>query len=351
MTGLQAVIELHRPWLDLAVDIEIPEGSTAVLLGPNGAGKSTAVAVIAGHLPLDAGQVQLGDRSLDEPDAGIFVPPRDRHLGIVFQDLLLFPSMDVADNVAFGLRSRGIPRGQARETALGWLDRLGVAGMAERRPGQLSGGEARRVALARALVTEPELLLLDEPLSDLDASARVQVRRVVSDHLDAFPGPRLLVTHDPAEAAMLGDEVFVIEEGSLTQRGAPGSLRLSPRTRYVADLVGTNLFTGTGEGSSVVADGHVLHTAHAGLTGPVVAIIHPRAVTLHLEPPSGSARNTWQTTVRRIEHLGERIRVELGHPLPLTAEVTPGALTDLRLTPGSQVWVSVKATEIQVDEA
>ncbi|MGH8945150.1 MAG: sulfate/molybdate ABC transporter ATP-binding protein [Acidimicrobiia bacterium] len=350
MSGLDAVIELHRPWLDLGLTLEVAPGSTAVLLGPNGAGKSTAVNVIAGALPLDDGHLRLGDRVLDDPGTGVFLTPDQRNVGIVFQDLLLFPNLDVVDNVAFGLRSRGISAAASREEARRWLDRLDVNHVAGRKPAELSGGEAQRVALARAMVIDPELLLLDEPMAALDATARVQVRRVVADHLQAFTGPRLLVTHDPAEAAVLGDEVFVIEQGSLTQRGEPASLRLRPRSRYVADLVGTNLVTGRGEGSRIVADGHVLQTAYRGLSGPVAAIIHPRAVALHLARPSGSARNNWRTMVRMIEDLGERVRVELGEPLPLTAEVTPDALSELALAPASEVWVSIKATEIEVTE-
>jgi molybdate transport system ATP-binding protein len=349
MSGLQARIHLSRPWLELHLSIEVPAGTTAVLLGPNGAGKTTAVMAIAGHIALDDGRIRLGERALDDPESGVFVPPPQRRIGVVFQDRLLFPTMDVADNVAFGPRSRGVGRGLARDAAVQWLDRLGLSGYAEHRPGQLSGGEAQRVALARALNSEPEMLLLDEPLSALDATSRPQVRRIIADYLNGFAGPRLVVTHDPVEATLLGDEVFVVEEGALTQRGAPAQLRLRPATRYVADLVGTNLLTGVASDGRVDVGGHVLQVAEAA-TGPVRLIIHPRAVGLHPGPPAGSARNSWETRVTLLEDLGERVRLEVGDPLPLIAEVTPAAVSDLALTPGKQVWVSIKATEITVSE-
>lgn len=351
MSNLDARIRLSRPWLDLDLSIEVPPGKTAVLLGPNGAGKTTALMVIAGHIPLDHGRIMLGDRVLDDPDAGVFVPPEDRGIGVVFQDRLLFPTMSVADNIAFGPRSGGIGHRLARAAAIEWLDRLELPDVAERRPADLSGGEAQRVALARALNTTPEMLLLDEPFADLDATSRRQMRRMTSAYLEEFSGPRVVVTHDPLEATLLGDEVFVMEEGRLTQRGDASALRLRPATRYVADLVGTNLLRGMAQGDRVVVDGHVFHVADGGVMGPVSLIIHPRAVGLHVGPPAGSARNSWQTRVMVIEDLGERVRLEVGDPLPLTAEVTPAAIADLGLAPGSSVWVSIKATEITISEA
>lgn len=351
MSGLQARLDLGRPWLDLHLPIDVPEGATAVLLGPNGAGKTTAVMAIAGHIALDDGWIRLGERVLDAPDSGVFVPPSQRRVGVVFQDHLLFPTMDAAENAAFGLRSRGVGRAEARAAAVEWLERLGVAGISDRMPAALSGGEAQRVALARALITGPDMLLLDEPLSALDASSRSQVRRVIADHLEGFAGPRLVVTHDPTEATLLGDEVFVIENGALTQRGDPAQLRLRPATRYVADLVGTNLLTGMASDGRVDVDGHELQVAEPSSTGPVTLIIHPRAVGLHTDPPAGSARNRWETRINLLEDLGERVRLEVGDPLPLIAEVTPAAVTDLGLTPGKPVWVSIKATEITISES
>lgn len=213
-----------------AVDVrlEVAPGHTAALLGPNGAGKSTVVSVLAGLMPLDAGQISLDGRALDDPARSLFVPPEERGIGVVFQDYVLFPHLTVSENVAFGLRSRKVPRHEAADRAAQWLERLGLAGMGDRKPRDLSGGQAQRVALARALIAEPLLLLLDEPLAALDATTRVELRRTLDDHLEHFAGPRLLITHDPTEAFLLADQVHVMEDGAVTQVGTADDIRLRP---------------------------------------------------------------------------------------------------------------------------
>ena len=347
--GLDARVVVARAAFTLDVRLAIEPGETVALLGPNGAGKSTVVHAIAGLVPLDAGRIALGETVLDEPSAGIFVAPERREIGVVFQDYVLFPHLGVADNVAFGLRSRGLSRPAARARAEEWLDRLGLAGLGRRRPGDLSGGQAQRVALARALATEPDALLLDEPLAALDATTRVELRRVLADHLAGFAGPRLLITHDPTEAFLLADRIEVIEDGAVTQAGAADDIRLRPRTRYAADLAGANLVRGTASGGVVAVDGHSLAVADTAISGTVLATIHPRAIAVHRRRPEGSPRNTWETTVTRVEHYGDRVRLQTGPPLPLTAEITPGAERSLDLAPGARVWLSIKATEIGVE--
>jgi molybdate transport system ATP-binding protein len=336
----------ERFTLDVALDIA--PGRTVALLGPNGAGKSTAVAVLAGLIAIDRGRIALGDTTLDDPDRGVFVPPEERGVGVVFQDYALFPHLTVVRNVAFGLRSRGVARHPAREQAAEWLARLGIGELADRRPADLSGGQAQRVALARALIAEPDMLLLDEPLAALDVTTRVQLRRTLAHHLAEFGGPRLLITHDPTEAFLLADEIHVIEDGRITQTGSADDIRLRPRTPYAADLAGSNLLIGTASGGIVTTGGHRLHVADTHLDGAVLATVHPRAIALHRHQPEGSPRNAWPTSVTLIEDLGERIRLNVGDPLPLTAEVTPDGLRSLELAPGSPVWVSIKATEITI---
>jgi molybdate transport system ATP-binding protein len=348
--GLDASIRLVRGD-DFVLDtpLTIPSGRTVALLGPNGAGKSTVVAAIAGLLPIDRGHIALGDRVFDDPAAGILIPAEERGVGVVFQDYVLFPHLTVADNVAFGLRSRKMKKGPALAAARGWLERLGIDDLADRRPSDLSGGQAQRVALARALITEPDLLLLDEPLAALDATTRVDLRRALADHLERFTGPRMLITHDPTEAFLLADEIHVIEAGKITQVGSPDDIRLRPRTPYIADLAGSNLLVGIAADGTVTVGDHPIAVADTHISGSVLATVHPRAIAVSTARPGGSPRNSWETKVGRIEHYGDRVRIQVVDPLPITAEITPAALDDLGIGEGSAVWLSIKATEISVE--
>ncbi len=342
-------VTIHRSngfSLDIALDL--PEGRTTALLGPNGAGKSTAIDALAGLVRIDGGRIRIGDRVVDDPTADVFVPPARRRVGVVFQDGRLFDHLSVADNVAFGPRSRGLGRADARRRAIAWLDRLGLGDLAGRRPAELSGGQAQRAGLCRALASDPDLLLLDEPLSALDVRGRASLRRTLAAHLSELAAPRLLVTHDPIEAFLLADRVAVIEDGRLTQTGTPDEIRQHPRTTYIAELVGTNLLRGTASGGAVTIGAHRLTVADTTIDGAVLAIVHPRAIALSPERPEGSQRNVWRSRLGRVEHLGDRVRVSTSTPVPLTAEVTPGAVTELGLVPGSTVWLAIKATEIDV---
>lgn len=345
--GLEAEIQLRRSdTFGVNVALSISPGETVALLGPNGAGKSTTLAALAGLLPIDAGSIALDGVVLDNPDAGIFVAAEERRVGVVFQDYLLFPHLSAVENVAFGLRSRGVSRQEALVTSEGWLARLGLHRLRESGPGSLSGGQAQRVALARALATEPRLLLLDEPMSALDVTTRTELRRALGEHLAEFNGPRLLITHDPIEALLLADRIQIMEHGSITQTGSGDDILLHPQTPYAADLAGSNLIRGMARDGAIDVGDHSLHVADEIPDGPVLVTIHPNAVSVHTRRPEGSPRNTWPTTVERIEQLGTRARLQTGAPLPLTVEVTAAAGKELGLVPGSEIWVAVKATEI-----
>ena len=347
--GLEATFVVSRgESFQLELSLSVAPGRTVALLGPNGAGKSTAVAVLAGLLPIDDGRVALTGITLDDPEREVFVPPEARRVGVVFQDYLLFPHLSVIDNVAFGLRSRKVSREESTARAGEWLDRMGLGPQARRKPGDLSGGQAQRVALARALVIEPDLLLLDEPLSALDVTTRVQLRRALSEHLEGFAGPRLLITHDPTEAFLLADEIHILEDGRVSQAGTAEEIRLRPRTRYAADLAGSNLVAGVARDGVVDTGAHLLHIADHEINGSVLVTIRPSAISVHLREPEGSPRNAWKTTVDLIEHLGERARLSTGGPLQLAVEVTEEAARALDLVEGTPVWVSIKATEITV---
>jgi molybdate transport system ATP-binding protein len=343
---LHAHIALGLGTFALDVDLAVQPGEVLAVLGPNGSGKTTMLRALAGLAPLDRGEIRLDDTVLDDPARRIFVPPEHRPVGLVFQQYLLFEHLDALDNVAFGLRARGVPRSDARRRARAWLDRVGLDGHARARPRELSGGQAQRVALARALAIEPRMLLLDEPLAALDARTRRQVRRDLRRHLDAFDGIRILVTHDPVDAYALADRVAVFDHGTIVQSGTLTEITAHPRSRYVAELIGTNLISGTlAEDGLVTADG--VHVAViADFTGPGFAVVRPQSITLSRHDADTSARNTFTGTVDDIDRLGDRVRVGIDAPLHLTAEITAGALDTLALRPGDRVHASIKATDI-----
>jgi len=334
--------------LELDVEFDVAPGRVVGLLGPNGAGKTTLLRVLAGLLAPDEGRVVLDDVVLDDTSRGIHVPPEARPVGVVFQHYVLFPHLSALENVAFGLRSRGIPKAEARRTAAEWLSRVGLEGFFSNKPKQLSGGQAQRVALARALATQPRLLLLDEPLAALDASTRLETRRELRRQLDGYDGVRVLVTHDPVEAIALAERLIVLEDGRISQTGAPREISEQPRSRYVADLVGVNLYRGWAENDEVRIGAAGRLVAPGAGRGEVFAVVHPRAVALYRTPPGGTPRNVWEGTVEALDLEGERVRVRVNGPLPIVAEVTPGAVADLQLGDGGTIWASVKATEVMV---
>jgi molybdate transport system ATP-binding protein len=342
--SLHAEVRVRRNGFTLDVSLDVDVGETVAVLGPNGAGKTTLLRALAGLIAIE-GRVELDGEVLDDSTAGRHLPTERRRVGLVFQDHVLFPHMSVLQNVAFGLK--GDPMQKARD----WLGRAGLLEMADRMPGELSGGQAQRVALIRTLATQPRLLLLDEPLSALDVSVRAETRRELSSRLAAFEGVRILVTHDPLEAIALADRLVVMEQGKVVQQGTPTDVTARPRSRFVADLAGVNLLRGRAHHDHVELDGGGTLAAPDAGEGEVLAVIHPRAVALFLARPEGTPRNVWRATAEELDLQGDRVRVRLGGTIPLVAEVTPGAVRDLHLDRGAEVWAAVKATEISVYRA
>ncbi len=334
--------------LDLQVALDAADGETVAVLGPNGAGKSTLLRVLAGLVPLDAGLVRIDDMVMDEPATRTYVVPERRSVGVMFQDYLLFPHLTVLENVAFGLRSRGTSRAESRRRANEWLTRVGMADRAGAKPGALSGGQQQRVALARALVTEPRLLLLDEPLAALDVGTRIELRRDLRAQLATFGGARLIVTHELLDAVALADRLVVLEDGRVAQSGSVQEVAARPRSRYVADLVGVNLLHGVARDHEVVLDGGGVVVTADPVAGDVCVAIQPHSVSLHRVRPEGSPRNVWSGRVRGVDLLGDRVRIHVDGVVPIVAEVTAGAVGDLGLHDGVDVWATVKATEIAV---
>ena len=355
-SGLQMQATIARDAFTVTVDLSVGNGEVLGVIGPNGAGKTTLLRALAGLLPITAGRITLNGQILDEPGARRFTPVERRPVGLVFQNYRLFPHLGVADNIAFGPRSRGEPRRVAATIAQGWLDRFGLAELAHRKPGQLSGGQAQRVALARALAAEPQLLLLDEPLAALDAQTRLQIRSELRRHLREFGGPTLLVTHDPLEAMVMTDRLLVLESGRIVQQGRPADIARRPATQYVARLVGLNLYEGvvgpsgqvalSGGGTLVAAVGAAATPTATG--DPVLVAVRPSAIALYREQPQHlSARNVWQGRIHGLELLDDRVRVQVSGPPDALVDITAAAAAELDLIDGRSVWLSAKATEVE----
>jgi molybdate transport system ATP-binding protein len=344
--SLAARVRVQRGAYALDAEVAVEPGETVAVLGPNGCGKTTLLHALAGLVPLDAGRITLDGVVLDDVVEGVAVPTERRPVAVVFQDLLLFPHLTALENVAFGLRCRGRSRGDARRIARQWLDRVDLGGVAHSKATALSGGQAQRVALARALAIEPRLLLLDEPLAAVDVQARAQLRRDLRKHLASFSGIRLLVTHDPLEAFALADRVIVLEHGRIVQSGTPAAVTARPRSRWVADLAGVNLFRGHAGGGRVTLEGGGELVVADPFAGDVFAVVHPRAVTLLRARPDGSPRNVWRGPIAEVDVEGTVARVRVATTPAIVAEVTMAAVEALELVPGEDVWVTVKATEI-----
>lgn len=344
------------------VDISLSVGpaETVAILGPNGAGKSTLLSVAAGLLRPDAGSAHLGERVLFNLDGGsrVWTPPHLRGTALLAQKPLLFPHLSVLDNVAFGPRSAGASRARSHETARHWLAEVDVAQLAERKPGELSGGQAQRVAVARALAASPELLLLDEPMSALDIHAAPHLRRLLKRVLSGRRA--IIITHDVLDALILADRVIVMEKGRIVEEGPTREIFRRPRSQFAAGLAGVNLLAGTvtedGLRTSTVVGGagpvdsvglhvagHLDDEAEPGQPG--VAAFPPSAVSVFLDAAHGSPRNSFAVEITDLEPHGDHIRVRAGD---LAADITPAASAELGLEPGLRVYFVVKATAVEV---
>ena len=347
--GLEADVAISRGSMDVRAAITADDGTTVALLGPNGAGKTTVVEALAG-IASSTGPIELDGVRIEA------FPPERRGIGVCFQDDLLFPHLTVLDNIAFGPRAVGTDKRAAHTTAAGWLRRLAPGVDPAAKPRSLSGGERRRVSLARALATAPRLLLLDEPLAGVDVSSRGQIRAMLREVRAGFDGVVILVAHDPIDALTMADRVVIMERGQRVQEGTPDEIRRAPRSQYAADLVGVNIFAGTVErlddGAAVLRMTTGAITIAPGrdvIPGtPAVATLRPSDVSIHLERPEGSARNVLRGTVEEVAADDERARIRLRTQPPLTAEITAGSVTRLGLSPGTEVWASFKAVEVSV---
>jgi molybdate transport system ATP-binding protein len=336
------------------VELEAPTGATTVIVGESGAGKTSLLRLAAGLDRPAEGRIVIDGTVYTDTVSGVHVPAWRRELGYVTQDYALFPHLSVTENVAFGLRASGVRRAEIGGRVARVLERTGLGELGHRKPTTLSGGQQQRAALARALVLDPRLLLLDEPLAALDLQTRRQVRGELRHLLRELGTTTLFVTHSPLEALLFGERIVVLERGRISQVGDRDDLLRHPRSRYVAELVGTNFFAGRAAtpGTEAVVrttDGDV---AIAGVdeAGDRFVTVDPRQITLHTQRPEGSAQNVFAGPIVELAPEppgGERVRVMLGTRPRLVAEVTREAVANLELAEGMNVYASFKATGVR----
>jgi len=343
-------VEARHQLGELLLDVElaVKRGECLALAGPSGAGKTSLLRVAAGLLRPEQGRVDANGETWLDTERGIDVPAEQRRCGYVFQHYALFPHLSAWQNVAYPLRGLTRQERLARATAL--LERFGLAERADARPHTLSGGERQRVAVARALARGPEVLLLDEPLSALDARTRAVAARELGGVLRESEAPTVLVTHDFAEAAQLGDRVGIIDDGRVVQLGTPSELAATPRSAFVADFTGAVVLTGVARtapsgATRVELDGGGTVTSTDAAEGLVAVSVYPWEIAIEPagEAPHGSAENRLSAEVVSITTVGNRVRLGLAGPQPLVAEVTLASVERLGLDAGAQVVATWKA--------
>lgn len=341
---MSLAVRVDDPVRDVRAELHVESGQTVAIVGPNGAGKSTVLETVAGLLRPEGAHVTIGEQVV--ASATTWTPAHRRAVALLTQSAALFPHLTVRDNVAFGPRSRG--RGDGRATADRWLADLELTELADRRPAALSGGQAQRVAVARALAGDPEVVCLDEPMAALDVTVVPEVRRLLARVL--ADRTAVIVTHDPLDALVLADRTVVMQAGRVVDTGPTRRVLAHPRSTFGAALAGVNLVPGTARGPDTIAgaDGfEVVGVAAADLTlhSGAYATFAPSAVSLHRERPQGSARNVRPGVVESIDRRGPVCRIDVGGWL---VDVTPAAVVDLGIEPGAELWMALKATEVAV---
>jgi molybdate transport system ATP-binding protein/molybdate/tungstate transport system ATP-binding protein len=328
------------------VSLEIEAGDYFMLLGPTGAGKTILLETIAGIYRPDRGRIFLNGREITG------LPPRDRHIGMVYQDYMLFPHLSVEENITFGLRSKRVPKSKAEEKARNLTELLGVSHLRHRYPGTLSGGEQQRIAIARALVVEPDVLLLDEPLSALDSETKGRLREELRK-LHALTHVTIIhVTHSFDEAFLLGNQMAIMRKGNIAQVGAPVDVFSKPNSKFVAEFLGIgNLF----KGESVIENGLSLITVEntrmvsvVPKKGSIHVSIRPENILVSLKPIASSARNAFTGPIQNILDGGTIIRITVDVGIPVIAAITRRSFEDMKLREGLQVHLTFKAADVHV---
>jgi len=371
-------LSAHRGGFAMSAAFEAQPGEILAVIGPNGSGKSTLLDAIAGVLPT-TGTVVIGDRVLDAPAGpgarGVHVPPARRRIALLGQRPLLFPHLSVRENVAFGPRAQGVPRAEARRRAETRLEEVGLGGLAARRPAELSGGQQQRAAIARALASEPDALLLDEPFAALDAPSAAQARRLIAAQQATVDGsaagdgrraiPIVLVTHDPMDALILAARTLVMHDGAVVQSGSTAEVLGHPQSEFVAALAGVNRLDAVGAGGDVVHAGGLMLRGHgealrAGETGSVV--FAPGSV--RVDPPIDSGRpglpanpgsapvpNRWTGRVAQLDPIPGGIRLHTAEHPGVAVDCPSTHAVGLGLRPGQRLSFRIDEADVSLRAA
>ena len=329
------------------VDLELQEGEFVSLLGPSGCGKTTTLRMIAGFIPPTDGVIEMDGQVLSSPQA--VMPPERRQMSMIFQSYAIWPNMTVAENVGFGLKLRKLPGEEVKRRVGEILEVVQMGHLAGRYPAELSGGQQQRVALARAIVVKPSVLLLDEPLSNLDANLREEMRFEIRRLHDEFRITTVYVTHDQGEAMVTSDRIAVMNAGRIEQVDAPYALYTRPKTRFVAGFIGrTNFLEARAANGTVGFDGFTLDAAHfngalsggalPGRDGKVLFSVRPQSMTLHRAAPTGSGQPVVPAAVVERAYLGEfwdYLVTPQGSTLKLRVTAPPVQVHEV----GEPVWI------------
>lgn len=328
------------------IDLRVGENEYFVILGPTGAGKTVLLETIAGFHTPEQGRISLKGTDIS------YRPPEKRRIGIVYQNYLLFPHKTVFDNIAYGLRLRKMKATEIEKEVRAISSKLGISHILERYPGTLSGGEAQRVSMARALVLDPEVLLLDEPLSALDQAMRKEVMKELKRVHRESDTTFIHVTHNQQEALELGDRIGVMNDGRMVQVGTPDEIFRRPKSEFLANFVAVdNLFSGNagfdGELTRVEIGEHMMYSTDR-IEGDVHATIRPEDILVSKREMESSARNSFKGRISGISDLGATVRLKVDGPLEFSVLITRRSFHDMELNIGSEVHLSFKATAVNL---
>jgi len=328
------------------LSLEVSEGEYLMVLGPTGAGKTILLETLAGIYPPDSGRIYLDEVDITR------LPPRQRNIGMVYQDYMLFPHLSVERNIRYGLKSRKFSEEETRARVIRLTDLLGISHLLHRYPGTLSGGEQQRAAIARALVMEPRVLLLDEPLSALDSETRAKLREELRRVHSVTRTTMIHVTHSFNEAFLLGTRMAIMNRGEIVQIGEPGEVFRKPNCKFAAEFLGVgNIFPGKAAGnngtSCIDIEGYHIYSS-SPFEGKVYASIRPEDILVSLSAFESSARNTFRGSIQNIYDTGLLVNIHVDAGIPLVATITKKSFVEMNLKPGMQVYLTFKATDVHV---